>query len=185
MAIPKELLDQLRRQGEQIIADQAAQVGPMVQRAVAQQVNGLVEGLRQGQSLPGLIPAVPAAVDVKADARNRAERTFWQNLLIDLVIALAGTLTVALSGLDLSTSEAWVILGGLLLKTALSAPISYVMRTKFGVKDTSLVLPPAVAIPFAVSPQSSGTYNPSPSLTPPDSSIESPVSPPSWNLRGE
>lgn len=183
MAIPKDLLDQLRRQGEQIIADQAAQVGPMVQRAVAQQVNGLVEGLRQGGSLPSLIPAVPAEVDVKADARNRAERTFWQNLGIDLFIALAGTLTVALGGLDLSTGEAWVILGGLLLKTAVSAPISYVMRTKFGVRDTTVPLPPAVAVPLAVQASPSVPFTPAASLTYPQVAQSEPQG--EWNMRGE
>ena len=148
----QQQVDAAVRNGKQILDQQiraaSANVGPLVQRAVAEQVNGLVEGLRQGQALPSLIPSVAAPVDVKADARNRAQRTFWQNLGIDVAIAVLGTLVVALGDLDLSSGEAWTALAILLGKTALSAPISYVLRTRFGVKDTTIDIPPARIVPL-------------------------------------
>lgn len=66
----------------------------------------------------------------KADATSRGWRTFVQGLAIDLTLAVAAALLVWLPDADLSSNEAWLILGTSLTKTVLTAVASYVMRLK-------------------------------------------------------
>lgn len=62
-----------------------------------------------------------------ADARNRALRTFLWGLAIDVTFALSSVLGVAMGEIHW-TKAYWLALGGLLLKTALTAAVSYAMR---------------------------------------------------------
>lgn len=68
--------------------------------------------------------------DVRADARNRALRTFWQGLGIDVLIAVAAVLLAWADTADLTSREAWAALGLLLAKTLLITAASFVMRLK-------------------------------------------------------
>lgn len=118
-----------RRQQFVAVEDIAQTVGPMVQQAVSQQIDDLAQGLQQGKSLRELVPAIAVLTD-KQDARNRAIRTFVQNLAIDLAVSVLAVLGTALATLDITSKEAWTALGLLLAKTALSAPVAYVMRLR-------------------------------------------------------
>jgi len=63
------------------------------------------------------------------DAQDRAGRTFWQGLAIDVVLAIAGTLVLALADSNFVwTAAYWGALGTLLLKTLLTSAASYFMR---------------------------------------------------------
>lgn len=66
---------------------------------------------------------------VALDATQRASRTFWAGLAIDVLLALAGTFVLALTDSDLVwTGAYWAGLGTLLLKTALTSAASFVLR---------------------------------------------------------
>lgn len=72
----------------------------------------------------------------QADAANRGYRTFLQGVAIDVAVAIAVALLAWLPDADLSSREAWIVLGTAVGKTVLTAVASYVMRLK--------VTPPAV-----------------------------------------
>jgi hypothetical protein len=64
-----------------------------------------------------------------ADARNRAWRTFVQGLLVDIVLAIAGGLSLVLSSPDFAwTGAYWTAVGLALAKTTLTTIVAYVMR---------------------------------------------------------
>lgn len=70
---------------------------------------------------------------VRNDAKDRAERTLAQGLIIDLLVALGLALTSFLT--DLGDSEifsraAWVGFAGLLTKSLLQAAASWFMRLR-------------------------------------------------------
>lgn len=66
---------------------------------------------------------------VALDAQQRASRTFWSGLAVDVLIAVAGTLLLALADSDLVwTVGYWAGLGTLLVKTILTGAASYALR---------------------------------------------------------
>lgn len=67
---------------------------------------------------------------VQTDAKNRAARTALQGLAVDVLVAVAAALLLWLPDADLSSREAWIVLGTSLAKTILTAAASYVMRLK-------------------------------------------------------
>lgn len=67
---------------------------------------------------------------VKQDAKNRAYRTLVQGLLIDIAIAVAAVLLVWLPDADITSREAWTVLGVSVAKSVLTAIASFVMRLK-------------------------------------------------------
>lgn len=66
----------------------------------------------------------------KADAAQRAKRTFIQGIALDVAVAVAVALLAWLPDADLTNKQAWIILGTSLAKTVLTAVASYVMRLK-------------------------------------------------------
>jgi hypothetical protein len=73
-----------------------------------------------------MLPIPPSR---EADARNRMSRTFWQGLLIDIVVML----TVTVGPLLISSSFAftktyWVMVGTSAAKTIISSIVSYFAR---------------------------------------------------------
>jgi len=66
----------------------------------------------------------------KADAAQRAKRTFLQGIALDVAVAVAVALLAWLPDADLTNKQAWIILGTSLAKTVLTAVASYVMRLK-------------------------------------------------------
>lgn len=67
---------------------------------------------------------------VKAAAVERGRRTIAQGLGIDVAVAVAVVLLAWLPDADVSSREAWLILGTAVLKSVLTAGASYVMRLK-------------------------------------------------------
>lgn len=110
------ILKEARKAAEEVVADQLATV---------------INGLKQGRPINELLPdTIQVVADKKEDAKERAWRTFLQNLLIDMLVTVGTVLITALATLDISSKEAWIGLAILLGKTALSAPIAYIMRMK-------------------------------------------------------
>lgn len=66
----------------------------------------------------------------RTDATDRAWRTLVQGLAIDIGVATAAALLVWLPDADISSAEAWIVLGTTLAKTVLTAVASFVMRLK-------------------------------------------------------
>lgn len=66
----------------------------------------------------------------QADAKQRAKRTFIQGIALDVAVAIAVALLAWLPDADLTSKQAWIILGTSLAKTVLTAVASYVMRLK-------------------------------------------------------
>lgn len=65
---------------------------------------------------------------VAADAKSRALRTFFQNLAIDVLLAVFGAVSLWLGDADLTSKAAWLGLGVLVGKTVIATAVSYVMR---------------------------------------------------------
>ena len=79
---------------------------------------------------------------LKADAQNRALRTFIQGLGIDLLVALALVLTTVFSSTNSFNEIEWSVVGFLLAKTVATTAASYIMR-KFADGSVPTPLPPA------------------------------------------
>jgi hypothetical protein len=86
---------------------------------------------------------------LNVDARNRALRSFVQGLAIDVVVAIAAALLVWLPGADLSSRDAWILIGITLAKTILQTAASYVMRRFVDASGVPTPLPPAPVPPPA------------------------------------
>ena len=70
-----------------------------------------------------------------ADATARSFRTFFQGIAVDGLIAVSLVLLAWLPDADLSSREAWAVLGISVAKTLLTAVASYVSRLKVPPKD--------------------------------------------------
>jgi hypothetical protein len=66
---------------------------------------------------------------IVADAKSRSWRTLVQGLIFDVFAAVIAAVAV-LSGADPFARETWIVFGVLLLKSVVSAVISYFMRLK-------------------------------------------------------
>lgn len=73
--------------------------------------------------------SVPTPDIVKADAASRSKRTLIQGLLFDLFAAVIAAIAM-LSGADPFVRETWIGFGILLIKSVVSAAISYFMRLR-------------------------------------------------------
>jgi hypothetical protein len=90
-----------------------------------------------------------SATPLSIDAANRAKRSFIQGLFIDVLVAIAAALLVWLPGADLSSADAWKIIGLTLAKTVLQSAASYVMRRFVDGSAVPTPLPPAPVPPPA------------------------------------
>lgn len=65
------------------------------------------------------------------DAVNRAARTLWQGLIVDaLVLIGVGLASMMDSGIDPTQPLFWAAAGGLVIKSALTATASFLVRLK-------------------------------------------------------
>ncbi len=143
----------------------AEQVAGYAKAAVAKEIMDIASGLKEGKPIQDLIPAEILGFqdqkEKKADARNRAARTFLQSFAIDVAITLLTVIGTALVSLDVTSKEAWVGLGVLLAKTLISAPVSYFMRMLSTPKTPSLPMGSVVSIPVpTVGPEQVYTETP-------------------------
>lgn len=107
---------------------------PAIKDLVIGYARDTLEGIRKGETVDVLHPTI-TATDVSgrelvvADARNRSWRTFLQGLIFDLLAGLTAAIAV-LAGMDPFVKETWVAFGILVLKSFVSAGISYLMRLR-------------------------------------------------------
>ena len=92
------------------------------------------EGIKKGETVDVLHPTVTAETAkgkelIVADAKSRSMRTFVQGLAVDVIFAIVATVAV-LTDMDPFVKETWILFGALLLKSVLSAIVSYFMRLK-------------------------------------------------------
>ena len=66
----------------------------------------------------------------QAAAAERGRRTLLQGIAIDVATAVAAALLLWLPDADLSSRDAWIVLGTAVAKTVLTAVASYLMRLK-------------------------------------------------------
>lgn len=120
---------------------------PMTQSATLGDVHDILSGADLAPAAEALEAAVENALKAKmagkqvvvtttsvsghqiklSDAKNRAFRTLFQNLGIDLLVAL-GTVLPMLTTMNFTDKTAWVIFGVSVLKTIVSVFVSYVSR---------------------------------------------------------
>lgn len=66
----------------------------------------------------------------KADAVDRSKRTLIQGVAVDALVAACAVLLVWLPDADITSREAWAVLGVSVGKSVLTAIASYVMRIR-------------------------------------------------------
>jgi hypothetical protein len=107
---------------------------PAIKDQVIDYARDSAKAVVSGQTVDVLHPTV-TAVDmtgrelVVADARSRSWRTLVQGLIFDVFAAVIAAVAM-LTGLDPLVKETWVAFGVLLVKSVVSAIISYIMRLK-------------------------------------------------------
>ena len=79
------------------------------------------------------------------DARNRAARTLYQGLVLDVLVAIGVALAAWLPDADVTAGEAWAILAASLAKSVLQAGASWLMRLKLDGSQVPTPLPPESA----------------------------------------
>lgn len=93
----------------------------------------------------------------RADARDRAARTFWTGLGLDVALALAAALLLWLPDADLTRREAWIAAAVALAKTGLGAAASYVLRLRVPPADYE---PTGYAYDYADDPEAADPDSP-------------------------
>lgn len=92
------------------------------------------EGIREGETVDVLHPTITGETHtgkelIIADAKSRSWRTLIQGLIFDVFAGIVAAVAF-LSGADPFVKETWIAFGVLLLKSVVSAVISYFMRLK-------------------------------------------------------
>jgi len=110
------------------------EAGPKLKESAKDYARDSWEAIRSGESVDIFNPTITAETEqghelVVADARSRSWRTFVQGLAVDVLFAVVASVAM-LTGLDPFVKETWIAFGVLLLKSVLSAVVSYFMRLK-------------------------------------------------------
>ena len=71
-----------------------------------------------------------AASTFKTEALSRALATLWQGFGIDVLVMIGTALAVLLGQLEPTDPAFWVALGGIVLKSVLTAAATYFVRMK-------------------------------------------------------
>ena len=92
------------------------------------------EGIKKGETVDILHPTVTAETAkgkelIVADAKSRSVRTLFQGLAVDVIFAIVAAVAF-LADKDPFVKETWIVFGILLLKSVMSAIVSYFMRLK-------------------------------------------------------
>jgi hypothetical protein len=110
------------------------QAWPAIREQAVGYARDTVGEIRKGHTVDVLNPTITATTEagrelVVADAKSRSWRTLIQGLAFDVMAAIVAAVAV-LSGADPFVKETWVAFGILLLKSVVSAVISYFMRLR-------------------------------------------------------
>ena len=92
------------------------------------------DAIKEGETVDVLHPTITGKTQqgkelIIADAKSRSWRTLVQGLAVDVLFAIVAA-TAMLTGNDPLVKETWIAFGALLLKSVLSAIVSYFMRLK-------------------------------------------------------
>lgn len=114
------------------ISDLAKELAKDLGKEILDYVKGTGQAVWHGQEVDITHPTVTATTAegkelVVADAKNRSARTLIQGLIFDLFAAFIAVIAT-LAGADPFQKETWIAFGVLLLKSLISAGISYIMR---------------------------------------------------------
>lgn len=82
---------------------------------------------------------------VSVDAKNRALRTFLQNIGFDILAAIAVVLYTAFNAANGWGDLEWALIGFTLVKTTVVTGLSYVMRKALDDSSIPTPLPPAMS----------------------------------------
>lgn len=76
-----------------------------------------------------MVETIPVPPSKESDARNRAARTFWTGLAVDVAVAVVLTVAPSILGSDFTWStKYWQTLGLLAAKTVITTVVSYFLR---------------------------------------------------------
>jgi hypothetical protein len=73
---------------------------------------------------------------VHADALERAARTLWTGIGVDAAVAIGSGVLIEMQGGDVTSPAFWAAIGGLVVKSILTASASYLVRLKVEPKAT-------------------------------------------------
>ena len=108
-------------------------VWPAIKDQVFDYAKASAKEVLKGNTVDVLHPTVSVESQGKelviADAKSRSWRTLVQGLIFDVFAAIIAAIAL-LSGMDPLVKETWIAFGVLLLKSVVSAVISYFMRLK-------------------------------------------------------
>lgn len=105
-----------------------------------------------------VVEQIPVPPSKEADARNRAWRTLWQQLGIDVAVAVVLTVGPQLIGQNTAwTKDFLITMAVLAAKTAIATVVAYFARKVVPPKfDPDREVPPAVRVPDPAPPQIPG-----------------------------
>lgn len=111
-----------------------AALGRDILNEALQYAKDSVKGITSGQTVDILHPTITAETAtgrelVVADAKSRSWRTLIQGLIFDVFAAIVAAVAM-LSGADPFQKQTWIAFGVLLLKSVVSAVLSYFMRLR-------------------------------------------------------
>ena len=115
-------------------SDALVEAGTKLREGAKDYVSESWEGIKKGETVDVLHPTITAEDKagrelVIADAKSRSWRTLVQGLIFDVFAGIVAAVAV-LSGADPFQKETWIAFGVLLLKSVVSAVISYFMRLR-------------------------------------------------------
>lgn len=113
-----------------------------VGRAVRENLDMVFEAIKKGDFsgfFPNGVVPVQTPQEVRQDAKERSWRTLWQQLGIDVAVALATVVGPLLLSLDVSSKEQWTFIGLSVLKTIVSTLVAYVFRLLYAPREESQI----------------------------------------------
>lgn len=107
---------------------------PVLKENVKDYARDTIDTIRSGEAVDVFNPTITTTTPqgkelIIADAKSRSWRTLWQGLIVDVLAAILAVLAT-LTGMDPLVKETWILIAALLIKSVLSAIISYFMRLK-------------------------------------------------------
>ncbi len=123
LAAQDDVQDIVRSALNTVVGDLQADLEKYVQTTVRAKIEG---------QHASLVPTISTVTQTGkritiADAKNRAFRTLFQNLAVDLMVGLITVLPMLVT-MNFTDRSAWIVFGTSLLKTVIAVFVSYVSR---------------------------------------------------------